>query len=35
VNLYILESAGAGGWQHHVARWPQVLEIDGRRGAMP
>jgi hypothetical protein len=37
VNLYILESASTGGWQHDVARWPQVLEIDidGRRGAMP
>ena len=37
VNLYILESAGTGGWQRDVERWPQVLEIDieGRRASLP
>jgi hypothetical protein len=37
VYLYILESAGTGGYQRNVAGWPRVLEIDilGRRGPLP
>ncbi len=37
VYLYILESASTGGYQHNVAGWPGVLEIDvaGRRGRLP
>jgi hypothetical protein len=37
VYLYILESAGTGGYQRNVSGWPRVLEIDiaGRRGSLP
>jgi hypothetical protein len=37
VFVYILESAGTGGFQRNVTGWPQVLEIDvtGRRGTLP
>jgi hypothetical protein len=37
VYLYILESAGTGGYQRNVSGWPRVLEIDiaGRRGLLP
>jgi hypothetical protein len=37
VYLYILESAGTGGYQRNVPGWPRVLEIDvaGRRGLLP
>ena len=33
VYLYILESAGTGGYQRNISGWPRVLEIDiaGRR----
>src|SRR5690606_9420316 len=37
LHVYILESAGTGGYQRNVSNWPAVLEIDakGRRGALP
>jgi hypothetical protein len=35
--VYILESAGTGGFQRHITGWPKVLEIDveGRRAQLP
>ena len=37
LNVYILESAGTGGFQRNVSGWTSVLEIDvdGRRAALP
>ena len=37
LHVYILESAGTGGFQRHVTGWTSVLEIDvdGRRGKLP
>jgi hypothetical protein len=37
VYIYILESAGTGGYQRNVAGWPNILEIDvaGRRAKLP
>ncbi|MDB5562816.1 MAG: hypothetical protein JWN11_2234 [Hyphomicrobiales bacterium] len=37
LHVYILESAGTGGFQRNVTNWPTVLEVDvdGRRGKLP
>jgi hypothetical protein len=37
LHIYILETAGTGGYQRNVTNWPTVLEIDarGRRGPLP
>jgi hypothetical protein len=37
LHVYILESAGTGGFQRHVTGWTSVLEvdIDGRRAKLP
>jgi hypothetical protein len=37
LHVYILESAGTGGFQRRVSGWPAVLEIDvdGRRSRLP
>jgi hypothetical protein len=35
--VYILESAGTGGFQRNIVGWPRVLEVDieGRRSQLP
>ena len=37
LNVYILESAGTGGFQRHVTGWTSILEVDvdGRRAKLP